>query len=74
MQEVVRHDIVHRAGCTKGGGVVSVTADDVRRMREMVRAFAQEIEAELERRFPKGYLNSSEALLPTGFEGGTRGG
>jgi hypothetical protein len=53
MKEVViRHDIVHRAGRTRNGSVVSVTADDVRRVSKMVRTFGQAIEAELERRFP----------------------
>lgn len=53
MREVViRHDIVHRAGRTIEGGEVSVSAEDVRRVREMVHTFAQAIEKELERRFP----------------------
>jgi hypothetical protein len=53
MKEVViRHDIVHRAGRTRDGGVVSVSAEDVRRVREMVRVFGLAIEAELVRRFP----------------------
>lgn len=55
MKEVViRHDIVHRAGRTRDGGVVSVSAEDVRRVRDMVHAFVQAIEKELERRFSTG--------------------
>ncbi len=49
---VIRHDIVHRAGPTRDGNVVSVSADDVRRVRDVVATFAQAIESELERRFP----------------------
>ena len=50
---VVRHDIVHRAGRTKSGELVSVSAADVLRVRDEVRRFAQAIVAELERRFPR---------------------
>ena len=54
MKEVViRHDIVHRAGRTKDGSVVSLSADDVRRVRDEVRQFARAIDAELEKRFPR---------------------
>ena len=53
MKEVIiRHDIVHRAGRTHAGDVVSVSADDVRRVREMVRTFSLAIEGELKRQFP----------------------
>lgn len=53
MREVViRHDIVHRAGRTRDGNLASVSAEDVRRVRDMVAAFAQAIESELKRRFP----------------------
>lgn len=48
---VVRHDIVHRAGRTRDGALVSVSAADVHRVRDAVAAFAQAIEAELKRRF-----------------------
>ena len=49
---VIRHDIVHRAGRTRDGGEVSVSAEDVLRVREMVHEFSQAIEKELERQFP----------------------
>jgi hypothetical protein len=53
MKEVViRHDIVHRAGRTKDGTPVSVSSEDVRRVRGLVIAFAGAIETELEKRFP----------------------
>lgn len=58
MREVViRHDIVHRAGRTRDGSVVFVSANDVRRVRDMVAGFAQAIESELERRFPPNVSN-----------------
>ncbi len=57
LEVVVRHDIVHRAGRTRDGNVVSVSADDVRRVRDVVAAFAQAIETELERRFPPDVSN-----------------
>jgi hypothetical protein len=58
MREVViRHDIVHRAGRTRDGNVVSVSADDVRRVRDVVASFAQAIETELGRRFPPDASN-----------------
>ena len=47
------HDIVHRAGRTKDGELISVSAEDSRRVRDEVRRFAQAIEAELEKRFPR---------------------
>ena len=60
MREVViRHDIVHRAGRTRDGNVVSVSAEDVRRVRGMVAAFAQAIESEIERRFPPDARNDA---------------
>ena len=60
MREVViRHDIVHRAGRTRDGNLASVSADDVRRVRDMVAAFAQAIESELERRFPPDARNDA---------------
>ncbi|AOW14542.1 hypothetical protein LPB72_05985 [Hydrogenophaga crassostreae] len=53
MKEVViRHDIVHRAGRTREGTLVTVLIDDVRRVRNTVEAFAKAIETELDRRFP----------------------
>jgi hypothetical protein len=48
---VVRHDIVHRAGRTKSGELVSVSTDDAIRVRDEVRRFARAIVAELEKRF-----------------------
>jgi hypothetical protein len=50
---VTSHDIVHRAGRTKDGELISVSAEDSRRVRDEVRRFAQAIEAELEKRFPR---------------------
>lgn len=49
MREVViRHDIVHRAGRTRDGDRVQVSADDVRRLRGMVESFAGAVEAALQ--------------------------
>ena len=48
---VIRHDIVHRAGRKRDGTMVSVSVDDVRRVRDRVAVFAQAIETELEHRF-----------------------
>ncbi len=50
---VVRHDIVHRAGRTRDGDLVSLSPSDVRRVRDEVRRFAQSIYAELEKRFTR---------------------
>lgn len=53
MKEVlVRHDIVHRGGRTKDGESIEVSIDNVRGVAEMVRAFANAIEAELVLRYP----------------------
>lgn len=53
MKEVlVRHDIVHRGGRTKGGDPVTVSADHVRDAAEKVRAFVNSIEAAIDRRHP----------------------
>jgi len=57
---VVRHDIVHRAGRTKSGELVSVSTADAIRLRDEVRRFAQAIVTELEKRFPR-------ALEPEAF-------
>jgi hypothetical protein len=50
---LVRHDIVHRGGRTKKGEPVSVSGNDVRRIVKMVSTFADEIETELNRRYPE---------------------
>lgn len=55
---VIRHDIVHRAGRTRDGGVVSVSVEGVRRVREMVHTFAHAIDEELKRRFPPSVEDS----------------
>lgn len=53
MKEVlVRHNIVHRGGRTKDGKPIEVSIDNVRSAAEMVRAFANAIEAELVIRYP----------------------
>lgn len=54
MKEViVRHDIVHRAGRTRDGEAVTLSADNVRHLREAIRIFAQLIEEELDKRFAR---------------------
>lgn len=52
-QVVIRHHIIHRGGRDKNGEIVAVSLGDVAKVIELVRAFAETVEAELERRFPK---------------------
>lgn len=49
---VVRHDIVHRAGRTKDGALITVSSAQVLLLRDNVRRFAEAIVAELKKRFP----------------------
>lgn len=51
-QVVVRHDIVHRAGRTSDGRMVSITDEDVCNLHDAVRKFSNALEGELLRRFP----------------------
>lgn len=53
MREVlVRHDIVHRGGRNKDGEPIEISIANVRGVAEMVKAFANSIEAELVLRYP----------------------
>ncbi|VVN25388.1 hypothetical protein [Pseudomonas fluorescens] len=49
---VIRHDIIHRGGRDKEGYPVIVSLADIRRVSELVRGFAEAMEAELQRAFP----------------------
>ncbi len=51
-QIVVRHDLVHRGGKTRGGKTVAITGDDLSELRGCVIAFVDEIETALAKRFP----------------------
>lgn len=53
MKEIIcRHDIVHRAGRNKDGDVVTVTREDLHRLRTTIAEFALAIDVELTKRFP----------------------
>ncbi|MCS3472872.1 hypothetical protein M2401_006638 [Pseudomonas sp. JUb42] len=49
---IIRHDIVHRGGRDKEGYPVNVTSSDVRRVSNLVKNFAEALDAELLKTFP----------------------
>ena len=49
---LVRHDIVHRAGRKVDGTVIDLSADDVLRVRDLVRGFADQVEEQLQVQYP----------------------
>lgn len=50
---IMRHDIVHRAGRTKGGDVLHIDADTLHQLQANVLSFVNEIEEQISRRFPQ---------------------
>lgn len=50
---LVRHDIVHRAGRTRDGQLVSITFGDVEQLRAQVMGFAKAITDEIDNKFPR---------------------
>lgn len=49
---LLRHDIVHRAGCHADGTVVDLEVHDLERVSGLVFSFADSLEEELRMRFP----------------------
>ncbi|MNR29494.1 hypothetical protein D3C85_1468850 [compost metagenome] len=49
---IIRHDIVHRGGRDKEGYPVNVSSADVRRVADLVKSFAEALDAELLKTFP----------------------
>lgn len=49
---IIRHDIVHRGGRDKEGYPVNVSSADVRRVADLVKGFAETLDAELLKTFP----------------------
>ncbi|MCK9711802.1 hypothetical protein LT706_09695 [Pseudomonas syringae pv. syringae] len=49
---VIRHDIVHRGGRNKEGYPVNVSSSDVKRVADLVKSFADTLDAELLKAFP----------------------
>lgn len=49
---IIRHDIVHRGGRDKEGYPVNVSSADVRRVADLVKGFAEALDAELIKTFP----------------------
>lgn len=48
-----RHDIVHRAGKSKYGKQITLTADDVKKLRAEAVTFVSAVETEIEQSFPR---------------------
>jgi len=59
----IRHDIVHRGGRDKEGYPVSVSSADVRRVADLVKSFAEALDAELLRTFPVVRVSPSNKLV-----------
>lgn len=59
---IVRHDIVHRGGKTKSGAAVHITEEMVRTLRENAMTFASQIDAAIEKRFPRGQQVTDDTL------------
>ena len=55
---LVRHDIVHRAGRTRDGKLVTVTFGDVKQLQDQVLNFANEIAEDIARKFPRTPIKS----------------